>query len=127
MIEITLPYPPTVNHYKRIGRTIRTASGKNLQMRVNSEITKRFFYEVWMRTRQEGLKSFGDATISVNLEVFPPDKRKRDLDNIVKPTLDALQRAGLFDDDYQISRLLITRMSIIAQGQIIVRLAHYVP
>jgi crossover junction endodeoxyribonuclease RusA len=131
MIEIKLPYPPSVNHYKRAGRITTTANGKIYQKRVNSDATNRFFYEVWVeisRMRsQEGLKSFGDATISVEIDAYPPDKRKRDLDNILKVLLDSLQKTSVYKDDNQIARLLVTRCPTIAQGQIIVRIKHHVP
>lgn len=71
---------------------------------------------------QAGIKSLGSASIALEMDIYPPDKRKRDIDNGIKPTLDALQKAGVYDDDNQIARLLVTRMVIIPQGQIIVRI-----
>lgn len=127
MIELILPYPPSVNHYKRVGRTITTKTGKKFQSRVDSPLTKRFYYEVFMIARQKTQLGFQGATISLEIDVFPPDKRKRDLDNILKVLIDALQKANLFDDDSQIARLLVTRRGIIDQGQIIVRMQPYVP
>ena len=44
-------------------------------------------------------------TITAN----PPDLRKRDLDNLLKQTLDALQHAGIYLDDSQIDYILIRR------------------
>jgi crossover junction endodeoxyribonuclease RusA len=126
MIEITLPYPPSVNNYKTVGKLVTKPSGKIYQQRINSAKTKRFYFEVWMKIRQlmakEGLKSFGGATICLEVDVYPPDARKRDLSNILKTLEDSLQRAGLFDDDYQIARLLVTRCQIIPHGQIICRI-----
>ena len=122
MIEITLPFPPNVDHYKRIGRLTRTKSGKLYQPRVNSPETLDFYYKTWMVIRDNGLKSFAGATIDMDVDVFPPDKRKRDLDGILKVLLDSMQRGGLYDDDSQIARLLVTRCSIIPQGQVVVRL-----
>lgn len=118
-LTLTLPYPPSVNHYKRAGKLLTTRSGKIYQPRVNTDMTKRYYYEVWAKIRKEGLKSFDSATIFVSLDVYPPDGRKRDLDGILKVCLDSMQRAGLYDDDYQIARLLVTRMSKIDQGQIV--------
>ena len=127
-IEITLPYPPSVNSYKRIGRTITTKRGKILQTRVNSPETLAFYIETINESRRKGLKSFADATISleVSIDIHPPNNRRSDIDNRVKVTLDALQHAKLIPDDYQIARLLVTRRSIIPQGQIIVRIKPYV-
>ena len=127
MIEIELPYPPTVNHYKRAGRVVTMASGKKYQLRVNTDATKQFYYEAWLRIRSlianVAVKSFDSATIlSVELDVYPPDKRRRDIDNLAKVTLDALVKGGLMVDDYQIARLLNTRMDIIKQGKVIVRI-----
>ncbi len=121
-ISIILSYPPNVNHYKRVGRIVTTKTGKLYQQKVNSDKTKYFFWETWMRIQKEGLKSFGDATIRVEVDVYPPDKRKRDLDGILKVLLDAMQKGGLYNDDYQIACLLVTRKTIIPQGQLIVRI-----
>lgn len=130
MIEIELPYPPTVNHYKRIGRMIKTKRGKIYQQRLDSDKTKSFYYNVWIKVRSligsGAIKSFADATISVEIDVYPPDKRKRDIDGILKVCLDSMQKAGLYDDDYQIARLLVTRMPNFPQGKIIVRITEYV-
>lgn len=128
MIELTLPYPPSVNHYKDVGRIVRTKNGRLYQQRFNSHETKRYIYEVWhlvqQKKAQEGLKSFDDATISLEVYVHPPDARKRDLDGILKVLCDSLQTAGCFNDDYQIALLTVRRCSIIKQGQIIVRIAQ---
>lgn len=125
--EITLPWPPSVNHYKRAGRITRTKLGKYYQPKVNTEETKRFYWEVWVRIRAamatEGVKSFCRATISVEVYLYPPDKRKRDLDNPIKALLDSMQKGGLYDDDVQIARLLVIRENIILGGQVIVRVA----
>jgi crossover junction endodeoxyribonuclease RusA len=122
MIELRLPYPPTVNHYKRPGRLTKTKTGKIYQPQVNTDATTRFYYQVWMLIRGNNIKSLGGAVLSLELDVYPPDARKRDIDNVIKPLLDSLQKANLFDDDYQIARLLVTRKAIIRQGQIVLRI-----
>lgn len=126
MIELELPYPPSLNHYKTLGRLTLTAKGKLYQPRIDTTHTKRYYYEVWFRINhlkaKEGLKTFGSAKICMELDVYPPDARKRDLDNICKCSIDSLQRAGLFDDDYQIDRLVVQRMDIIQSGKLVVRI-----
>ena len=126
MIELELPWPPCINHYKKPGRIVRTVTGKLYQMKVNTNETTRFYYEVWVKIRnmkaREGLKSFQGSTISVEVDAYPPDKRKRDLDGILKVLLDSMQRGGLYDDDYQIARLLVTRKDMIEQGKVVVRI-----
>jgi crossover junction endodeoxyribonuclease RusA len=46
--------------------------------------------------------------IALAMDALPPDRRRRDLDNLQKPVLDALEHAGVYLDDSQID-LLITR------------------
>jgi len=43
------------------------------------------------------------------IRVFPPDRRRRDLDNILKASLDALVKAGVVEDDYLVRRLVVER------------------
>jgi crossover junction endodeoxyribonuclease RusA len=43
------------------------------------------------------------------INVYPPDARKRDLDNLLKCLLDSLQTAKVYEDDSQIDYLLIKR------------------
>ena len=125
MITLTLPFPPTVNNYKRIGRLTRTKSGKIFQPRINSDATRRFYYEVWIKVKGLQIESLGDSPISLEIDVYPPDKRKRDIDNIIKPTVDSLMNSGLFDDDYQISKLLVIRREVFSGGKIVVKIVTY--
>lgn len=122
MITLELPYPPSVNSYKKIGRIVRTHSGKLLQFRKNSPETIAFYCDVMNICRKEGLKSFGSCTIDLRLYVFMPDKRKRDLDNILKPCIDSLVHAGLMDDDSQIACLHVYKVGIIPKGKVIVEI-----
>lgn len=128
MLELELPYPPTVNNYKKIGRTIKTKSGKYYQQRINSYETKIFYYEVWVIVNNlNAIKQIPvplDKEISITVYLHPPDKRKRDIDNPIKVLLDSLVRAGLIKDDSQISRLLIERRDIIEKGKVKIRITE---
>jgi crossover junction endodeoxyribonuclease RusA len=48
-----------------------------------------------------------DGLLRVTIEAWRPDKRRRDLDNLLKATLDSLVHAGVYDDDSQIVDLRI--------------------
>lgn len=128
-VELTLPWPPSVNSYKRPGRISRTKLGKIYQQRVDTPDTKLFYWKVAMKIRammtHEGLKSFsGDTILSLGIEAYPPDAKRRDIDNICKVLIDSLQKGKLFPDDYQIARLLVVRKSIVAEGKVIVRVSE---
>ena len=60
--------------------------------------------------------------LAVRLELFPPDRRRRDCDNAQKPILDALQQAGAFVDDSQIVWLLTVKSAPISGGKVIVQI-----
>jgi crossover junction endodeoxyribonuclease RusA len=77
-----------------------------------------------MLVRQKGFEGFGGAVLSLEMDVYPPDKRKRDIDNLIKPGIDSLMNSGLFDDDSQIARLLVVRKHIIPGGEVIVRIGE---
>jgi crossover junction endodeoxyribonuclease RusA len=53
------------------------------------------------------------------LEAYPPDRRKRDIDNLVKPTLDALTKAGVWLDDEQVEELTIRRLNVSRGGLLV--------
>ena len=60
--------------------------------------------------------------IHLEIDAFPPDNRKRDLDNINKALLDALEEAGVFKDDSQIVKLTSTKHAPIEGGKVSVRI-----
>jgi crossover junction endodeoxyribonuclease RusA len=131
MIELELPWPPSVNNYKKVGATIKTAKGKIYQKRVNSPETKLFYYEVWIKIRSlkaiKRMETPLDSTIALKVSVclHPPDKRRRDIDNPIKVLFDSLVRGGLIEDDSQIHLLVVEKKGIIPQGQVIVRIEEY--
>jgi len=94
-IELSLPFPPSVNTYW----------GFHGHRRFLTKKANEFKELVASALKQHS--SFGDQLLSVSLEFYPPDRRIRDIDNPVKPLLDSLVAAGLFDDDSQIKELNI--------------------
>lgn len=128
-VEITLPWPPSVNTYKRPGKLTVTRTGKIYQPRINTIETQTYFYQVWMKVRHlkatEGLKSFDSGTISIEVDAHPPDTKKRDIDNICKVLLDSLVHGKLIHDDSMVARLLVQRCSIIPKGKVVLRIEEY--
>jgi len=61
----------------------------------------------------------------VRIDAYPPDKRRRDLDNIQKALLDALVHADVIEDDSLIDALSIQRHEAKEEGEVIVRIQPY--
>lgn len=111
MIELELPWPPSVNSYKKVGRIVTTAKGKLYQQRVNTNETKTFYFQVWMKCKQLLPSPFTkEDRLSVKVVLYPPSKRW-DIDNPTKVLLDSLTMAHIWPDDVQIDQLSITKES----------------
>jgi crossover junction endodeoxyribonuclease RusA len=59
-----------------------------------------------------------DRRLAVEILAFPPDRRKRDLDNLYKALLDSVSKAGVIPDDEQIDDLRICRMASEKPGRV---------
>ena len=56
--------------------------------------------------------------LAVSMVACPPDRRARDLDNVLKATLDALTHAGVWLDDSQIDLLSVERAQVVKGGEL---------
>lgn len=106
-IRITLPLAPSVNNVW-VGRGL----GKGYALKPH---VKRYREEVRLIWLQSGRPHL-EGRLYMRIDVFTRDKRKRDLDNFGKATLDSMQKAGFFDDDEQIDELHIIRRGIQPPG-----------
>lgn len=99
-LTLTLPYPNlcSVNGmYKRKGKKVFL-----------TEEAKAFKDEVYyLLFRRQG---FGKSKISIEIIIYPPDNRIRDIDNILKITFDSMQYAGMYNNDSQIKQLYLEMM-----------------
>jgi len=66
-----------------------------------------------------------DGRIALAMDAFPPDRRQRDLDNIQKPVLDALEHAGIYADDSQIDLLVTRRREAVPDGRLLVTVDEF--
>lgn len=99
-MRAVVPWPPSVNHY-----WAAKGRGRYLSPRARA----------W---REEAAWAFrqarnGKGRIAQPVAVFifarPPDRRRRDLDNILKAILDALVYGGVIKDDYQVEEIHLIR------------------
>lgn len=104
-IKITLPYPPSVNHYwGQVG-------SKKFLGKKGKEFREAVIIAVY-NARQGAL----NGRLHMEVYLYPPDNRKRDVDNILKPLLDALEHASVYENDSQIDKLCVTRMEVAKDG-----------
>ncbi len=114
-MDLTLPFPPSVNHYwirKRRGVTIGP-KGHGYRDRVRLEVLA----QAWNNYEFKG-------PVEVCIVAHPPNKRRHDLDNLPKAILDSLEHAGVFKDDSQVARLVIERGALWPGGQVKVTIAE---
>ncbi|MBN2293006.1 MAG: RusA family crossover junction endodeoxyribonuclease [Pirellulales bacterium] len=111
---IELPWPPSVNHYyRRVGhRTLISREGRKYRT------------EICAILRDLHFRPF-DGELSMTVDAYPPDKRRRDLDNILKSLFDAMQHGGAYRDDSQIKKLNIEILEPCRpDGKVVVRLGR---
>lgn len=110
-MKLELPYPPSINHYwRRVGpRTLISREGRRFRERVMAILAAMGIQPLCGR-------------LAVEVEVFPPDNRRRDIDNVFKALLDAMEHGGAYADDSQIVRLSIEKRKPVEGGKTIVRI-----
>lgn len=110
-LEITLPWPPSVNHYYRhVGpRILISREGRRYREAVAVAVMLRG------RPRVEG-------RLALEMDAYPPDRIRRDLDNLQKGVWDSLKHAGVYGDDSQIDEFTVRRRGVVKGGKVVVRL-----
>lgn len=111
-VRLELPYPPSVNNYWRANGHRRYISPEGQQ----------FTKEVSLIVKNSKISTFGDKRVAINIMIHPRSKRKFDLDNTLKAILDALMKAGVYDDDSQIDYIEIARGEQVDGGKAVVYL-----
>jgi len=116
MVMLNLPYPPSINHYWRhVGpRTLISREGRTFRKNVCA-----------LLGGSGPRKPPSGGRIALAMDAFPPDRRRRDLDNIAKPVLDALEHAGIYEDDSQIDLLLTRRGEVVKGGRLDIRVEEF--
>lgn len=92
LLALRIPFPPTLNHDKR-------PDGRGGQLLTDD--TKAFRAAVAALVLALRAPWVG-GRVRVTITLYPPDGRAYDVDNRIKPTLDALQAAGVLVNDRQV-------------------------
>ena len=87
-VQIHLPMPPSTNR---------------LWVRARKGMRKSDAYSAWLDEAGRHAKAQRpgriDGPLQISIHAARPDKRKRDVDNVIKPVLDLLQAIGVIRDD----------------------------
>ena len=105
---ITMPYPPTVNTYYTVDR------GRKILSRKGRAYKKEAIICLYQQCAPKGL----EGPYAICISVRPPDKRKRDIDNLIKPLFDSLVEYGAISDDSEVIDLRIRKFNQIKSGSV---------
>ncbi|WP_333894939.1 RusA family crossover junction endodeoxyribonuclease [Atlantibacter hermannii] len=122
-MKLTLPFPPSVNTYWRApnrgplaGRHLISAAGRKYQSDACAAIIEQL--------RRLPKSSTTPAAVAIIL--FPPDQRRRDLDNYNKALFDALTPAGVWEDDSQVKKMLVEWGSVVPKGKVEITITPFI-
>jgi len=110
-VVISLPWPPSINNY--YGRRPRGGI---------------YIKKEGLKFRQDVVEMHGRKAnntwipIRILIDIYPPDKRKRDNDNILKAVCDSLEHAGIYKDDYLIFHQQVRKHAAESPGGIEIKI-----
>lgn len=114
-LTLSLPFPPSVNTYWRApnkgplkGRHLVSMEGRKYQSAVSATVIEQY----------RRIPKPITAELEVAIVLFPPDARRRDLDNYNKALFDALTNAHVWQDDSQVKRMLVEWGPITKGGRV---------
>lgn len=103
-MTITIPFPPTTGNHQHV--TLR--NGRRM---LRKDIIA-WRDEVSYLVSQMKIRFLTLAPLSMHVDVWMPDNRKRDLDNIAKVVSDALEEAGMILDDSSVHDLHLIKKGV---------------
>lgn len=109
MLQLELPYPPALNSLYR-------SSGKRWYISKKATDYKESVHLLVRPLLTPDAPYFIVEQLSVSITCAYPDKRRRDIDGILKVLLDSMTYAGVYTDDSQIKRLEIEVFPHVIKG-----------
>ena len=112
-VNLQLPWPPSVNTYWRHislrgkARVLVSKAGRDYRVAVQRAVL----------AARGVAQMAGDVRVSI--VAYPPDRRARDVDNLLKAVLDSLEHAGVYLSDSQITTLSITKSRTVHRGGVL--------
>lgn len=119
-VQFSLPWPPSVNHYWKLGlRPVKRGSRKMRPCVLLSERAQQYRMLAINALRLQRVP-VGKLTglLQITMRCCPPDLRDRDLDNLLKGLLDSIAHAGVIRNDADFDRIVMERGPVVAEGKI---------
>ena len=121
VLRLELPWPPSANHY--MGYRVAGKPPKQFVLAYPTAAAKEFHRNVQAIVMRDRAARGWSCPLKMSFWTYPPDRRKRDTSNLFKMLEDALERAGVFQDDYQIAEHHAWRTThVVKDGMVIVEL-----
>ena len=117
IVPLVLPFPPSGNTYYRsirMGRSCRvliSKRGREYKQTVSDMIAAIDEPSFPLTTR-----------LGISIMLHAPTRRKCDIDNYTKALFDALESAGVIENDNQFDQMAISRGEIIKGGRAVVNI-----
>jgi crossover junction endodeoxyribonuclease RusA len=105
--EFILPFPPSVNEHLA-SFVFRNKKGRYQARQIATKKWRDYLQTAAWELIKQNRNNF-KGEVSVEIQVYPPDKRRRDLDNIVKAVFDSLTQSGTVEDDFYINKHSVER------------------
>lgn len=111
-MKYEIPWPPSMNRLWRAvgGRVILSKEGREYYARAREVLTPQ-------------VKFRHEAQVRVHVDFYPPDRRRRDLDNLLKAVLDAGTKCGVWRDDSQVIEIHARRMAPTEGGLVVMEVS----
>lgn len=125
-LRLTLPWPPSVNTYWRSIVLPKKRHATVLISEQGREYRKTVAWYCSSFTVKNWAEAHRAQPMAVQILAYPPDRRARDLDNILKSLLDSLTHAAVFRDDSDIWDLRVTRACVSAPpGRVMLKIQPF--
>jgi len=108
-LKLTLPFPNSANTHWRHARGMTYVSKQGTD------------YRKQVKELTNGVK-MNEGRLEMHVLLHGPNRRAFDIDNRIKSLNDALQLAGVFEDDGLIDKITLERGEIIKGGKCVVTL-----
>ncbi len=114
--------PPSKANRVKINSRVFSKSGKRYI--VPKDVSLKINKAIWELQNQSDNKKFSQP-VEVEITFLLPNKRRRDLDNIMKTLGDCLVYAGILDDDNLIFKQTLEKFIIKGMEGVIIKIREY--